>query len=256
MVRTFTADPSVLIGRSFSMVKAVLRATYACLRSAYLPRPAPPAPLLPARPHPALTWSKNAGMRDHEQYLASVAVQADTALRDLLERLLAKGPRERLTVPEARDHVWVRSWLERRCHQGSSACGGVVICGDGGETYVRGALLLAESSFSSSFSPGCSREDGGGSLSCGAGNRNSGDGEGGGGDTGVGAGVGGGGRGGGGWEHGGTFGRSSPRDRVGGGTRGFPTDLTASGRRVDVTDEDIRAAVTQAPGFVVVVSGR
>ncbi|CAN0453967.1 unnamed protein product, partial [Hapterophycus canaliculatus] len=37
----------------------------------------------------------------------------DTALRDLLERLLTKDPGERLTVPEARDHEWVLSRSEK-----------------------------------------------------------------------------------------------------------------------------------------------
>ncbi|CAM9312213.1 unnamed protein product [Pylaiella littoralis] len=40
---------------------------------------------------------------------APVPREADTALRDLFEGLLAKDPGERLTVPEARDHDWVRS---------------------------------------------------------------------------------------------------------------------------------------------------
>lgn len=152
---------------------------------------------------PSLTW------------LLVAAAQVDTALRDLLERLLAKDPRERLTVPEARDHVWVRSWLERARRQSGDA-----VCGGGeGDSSLRGAPLLAESSrSSSSFSPHSRRDHGGplfGAGSC------------------AGAGVGGSGGSGdvSGWEGGGTC------------------------DRVAVTDEDIRAAVTRAPGFVVVVSG-
>eukprot|EP00752_Nemacystus_decipiens_P002377 g2245.t1 len=155
---------------------------------------------------------------------------ADTALRDLLERLLAKDPGERLTVPEAREHIWVRSWQGRRCRQMSSsvACaaggdggdgGGGVDYGDRGVASLRGALLLAESSFSTSFSPRSHCEDGGGAHDPLGGGGGGGDGR---------------------WEGRSTF----DFDR-------FP-EPGASSTRIDVTEEDIRAAVTQASGFVVV----
>jgi len=87
--------------------------------------------------------------------------QEDTALRDLFERLLAKDPGKRLTVPEARCHHWVRS----RLGSGGDAAGagdgdgGYGIVGGGTALPVCRALLLAESSFSSSFSPQSPRQE-------------------------------------------------------------------------------------------------
>ncbi|CAM9366603.1 unnamed protein product [Scytosiphon promiscuus] len=212
---------------------------------------------------------------------APVPDGADTALRDLLERLLAKDPGERLTVPEARDHEWVLSrsetWYEgdtggveegvdEGAFGGELSGGRSVLC-------LRGALL-AESSFSASFSPGAAQDEGGPLFSTGGdavvcggdgdgfgeGDRDrvaSGDDAGSRGLRDVSS-----------VRSGDVFGGDSVHS--GGGPRGMRGGEAASagrrrsayaarraassGKRVDVSDADVRAAVTQASGFVLVAA--
>ncbi len=211
--------------------------------------------------------------------------QEDTSLRDLFERLLAKNPGKRLTVPEARYHHWVRSRLGGGGGGGGAGDGdgdGGYGIGSGGTTLpVCRALLLAESSFSSSFSPQSPGQDKGAPFFGGGGGGGDGGdcvggGEAGGesGDVGRGCGIdfgdvygernssNGGDRGDSTRRHeapGGASDLPSPRHRFGGGggeLQGFSAKLTASGKRVAVTEEDVRAAVTHAPGLVIVVSAR
>lgn len=138
--------------------------------------------------------------------------QEDAALRNLFEHLLAKDPGERLTVPEAHDHDWVRSALE-----GTGGGAG----GEGPASLRRGpsSLTTGTGSMSSCFSTHALATDDDGSSCC----DGAGDGDG---------------------------GSSRHRDRL----RGDET--ISSGKRVAVTDEEVRAAVTRAPGIVVVVSDR
>ncbi|CBN74534.1 Ca2+/calmodulin-dependent protein kinase kinase beta and related serine/threonine protein kinases [Ectocarpus siliculosus] len=183
---------------------------------------------------------------------APVPDGADMTLKDLLNRLLTKDPGKRLTVPEARDHCWVQPPRpgERCGDRGEDGDGG----GEGGEgggsggsggrggsggeggeegeeggvgsvAFLRGALL-AKSSFSSSLSPSAllaaddSRFGAAAAAAAGGGDGDVGDGGGGGGD--------------------------------GGGSKTAGPWGDSARERVAVSDADVRAAVTEAPGFVLV----